>query len=119
MTEEEYRAALEAEMKRIRVEEVVLQSAVSLLNLALRRTGLVEGTADERDLAQAQTAVETVRAMMPQLERALPQQAKPLRDGLSQLQMAYVRAGGTAPGPDEGAALAPQPPPPSAPSAEA
>jgi hypothetical protein len=97
MTEEQYRAALEAEMKRISIDEVVLQSAVSILNLGLRRTGLMQGTEDEKDLAQAQTAIEVVRAMMPRLEAAVPEQAKALRDGLSQLQMAYVRAGGTAP----------------------
>ena len=109
MTEEQYRAALEAEMKRIKVEEVVLQSAVSILNLGLRRTGLMQGTEDEKDLAQAQTAIEVVRGMMPQLEAAVPDQAKALRDGLSQLQMAYVRAGGTPPA--EGGQEPPAPPP--------
>ena len=118
MTEEQYRAALEAEMKRIKVDEVVLQSAVSIINLGLRRTGLMQGTEDEKDLAQAQTAIEVVRAMMPQLEAAVPEQAKALRDGLSQLQMAYVRAGGTAPAaPEEPAPAAsgPQQPEPEGP----
>ena len=39
-TEEELRAAYEAEMKRLRVEQVLLESVVSLVNIGMRRSGL-------------------------------------------------------------------------------
>ena len=53
-TEAELRAAYEAEMKRLRVEQVLLESVVSLVNLGMRRTGLAPGTEDEREPAQAE-----------------------------------------------------------------
>ena len=54
-TEEELRAAYEAELKKIRVEQILLDQVVSLINLGMRRTGLSPGTEDERDLAQRVT----------------------------------------------------------------
>ena len=61
-SEEELRAALEQELKRLTVNDVLLQTVVSLLNLGGRRAGLAPGTEDERDLEQVQTAVEGARA---------------------------------------------------------
>ena len=101
-SEEEVRAALEAEMKRIKVDDVVLQTVVSLINLGGRRAGLAPGTEEERDLDQVHTAIEAVRALLPLLERD-PEVAKelgPIRDAVSQLQMAYAQlSGGGAPQP--------------------
>jgi hypothetical protein len=93
-TEEELRAAYEAELKRLRVEDVVLQTVVSLLNLGGRKAGLVPGTEDERDPGQVQMAVEGVRALLPLIEPQLGADAGQLRDALSQLQMAYARVTG-------------------------
>ena len=39
-TEEELRAQLEEEIRKVRVEDVVLQSAVSILNLSARRIAI-------------------------------------------------------------------------------
>ena len=44
-TEDELRAAYEAELKQLRVEDVVVQTIVSLLNLGGRKAGLAPGTA--------------------------------------------------------------------------
>src|SRR5947209_14539964 len=93
-TEEELRAAYEAEIKRIRVEQILLDQIVSLINLGMRRTGLSPGTEDERDLPQVRLAIEAVRALLPLIEQTAPQQAAPIRDALSQLQLAFVRLGG-------------------------
>jgi hypothetical protein len=93
-SEQELRAAYEAELKKIRVEHVLLEQAVTLVNLGMRRTGMAPGTEDERDLEQVRMAIEGVRAVMPLVERAAPEQAQPIRDALSQLQLAYVRLGG-------------------------
>jgi hypothetical protein len=95
-TEEELRAAYEAEMKRLRVEQVLLESVVSLVNLGMRRTGLAPGTESERDPAQVHLAIESVRALSPLVEQILPEQAGPIRDAVSQLQLAFVKIGGQA-----------------------
>ena len=90
-TEEELRAAYEAEVKKIRVEHVVLENVVTLINLGMRRTGLTPGTESERDPGQVQLAIEAVRQLLPLTEEIAPEQAGPIRDALSQLQLAYVR----------------------------
>jgi len=95
-SEEELRAAYEAEIKKIRVEHVLLEHVVSLVNLGMRRTGTAPGTEDERDPAQVRLAIESIRALMPLLEQTAPQQVTPIRQALSQLQLAYVRIGGQA-----------------------
>ncbi len=93
-TEEELRAAYEEQVKRLRVEHVVLETVVTLANLGMRRTGLAPGTEDERDVEQVRLAIESIRALMPLLEPVGPQQVAAIRDALSQLQLAFVRIGG-------------------------
>jgi hypothetical protein len=93
-TEEELRSAYEAEIKQIRVEHVLLDQVVSMVNLGMRRTGLASGTESERDPGQVRLAIEAIRALMPLIEAAAPEQAGPIHDALSQLQLAFVRIGG-------------------------
>jgi hypothetical protein len=101
-TEAELREAYEAEIKKIRVEHVLLEHVVTLVNLGMRRTGLVPGTEAERDPGQVRLAIEAIRSLLPLIEGVAPEQVGPIRDALSQLQMAYVRIGGQAPpGPSE------------------
>jgi hypothetical protein len=103
-TEEELRAALEEEMRRVTVDDVLLQSAVSLVNLGGRKAGLAPGTEGERDLVQVQAAIDGVSALLPVLEARGREEVKPIRDALSQLQMAYTRlaaGSGEPPKPDE------------------
>jgi hypothetical protein len=102
-TEEELRAAYEAEIKKIRVEHVLLEHVVSLVNLGMRRTGLAPGTEDERDPQQVRVAIEAIRVVVPLIEQVAPEQVAPIRDALSQLQLAFVRIGGKVEG-DESAA---------------
>ena len=56
-SEEELRAQLEEEIRKVRVEDVVLQSAVSILNLSARRIA----KDDERDLEQAKVGIDAAR----------------------------------------------------------
>lgn len=113
-TEEELRAAYEAELKQLRVEDVVIQTIVSLLNLGGRKAGLAPGTEDERDLVQVAMSIEGVRRLMPFVEEALGPDGQQLKDALAQLQMAYVRLGGGPPPPGAapGQPLVPEPPAP-------
>ncbi|HTZ65096.1 MAG TPA: hypothetical protein VMB51_13405 [Solirubrobacteraceae bacterium] len=127
-TEQELREAYEAELGRITSAEMVLQAAVSLLNIGGYRLGLASGpgadAGPERDLDQVRDAIDGVRGLMPVLERAMPAEIAPLRDALSRLQMAYAReaaqtaaaapstpAGEPAPAGDPAAAPPPQPNP--------
>jgi hypothetical protein len=90
-SEEEMRAALEEQMRRITVQDVLIQTVVTLINLGGRRLGLAgpPEQAGDKDLEQARLAIEGARALVP----LLPQEADlgPVRDALSQLQMAYVQ----------------------------
>ena len=101
-TEEELRAAYEAEIKKIRIEQILLENIVTLVNMGMRKTGLMPGTEDERDPAQVQLAIEGVRTHLPLVEVFAPEQAKPIQDALAQLQMAFVQASGGTPGPGAG-----------------
>lgn len=102
-TEEELRA-YEAEIKKIRVEHVLLEHIVTLVNLGMRRTGLAPGTESERDIGQVRLAIEAIRAVLPLIDQAGAPQAAQIRQALSQLQLAYVRIGGAAPAPGAAAA---------------
>jgi hypothetical protein len=92
-SEEELRAAYEAELKRLRVEHVLLDNVAAVVNLGMRRTGLVPGTESERDPAQVRLAIESVRALLPVLEQSAPAQIGAIRDAVSQLQIAFVKMG--------------------------
>jgi hypothetical protein len=101
-SEEELRAAYEAELSRISSADMMLQAAVSLLNIgsfklaprqpAAGAEGQPPERADASELEQVRDAIDGVRALLEILERRLPGgELKPLRDALSQLQMAYAR----------------------------
>ena len=47
------------------IEDVLIQTVVSLLNLGARKAGLVPGSEDERDLEQVRKAIEGARALLP------------------------------------------------------
>ncbi len=112
VSEEELRAAYEAQLKELRVEDVVVQTLVSLINLAGRKAGLAPGTEDERDPEQLRMAIDGSRALLALVEDQLGPDGASLKEALSQLQMAYVQMGGTAPEatPEQPGAAAPEPP---------
>jgi len=86
-TEEELRAAMEEQLKDLRVEDVLLQTTVTLVNLAARRLGLAAGP-EERDIGQARLAIEGARGLLPLMP---VEQSDQIREAMSQLQMAYAR----------------------------
>jgi hypothetical protein len=93
-SEEELRAAYDAQIKKLRVEHLIIENVVTLVNMGMRRTGLAPGTEDERDAEQVRLAIESIRALVPLLEQIAPDQVAPIRDAVSQLQLAFVRIGG-------------------------
>jgi hypothetical protein len=93
---EEELAALEAEMDRISVDDVLLQTIVSLVNLGARKAGLGGPEGPKADLEQTRQAIEGARALLPLLEARHGDKLGQIRDALSQLQMAYVQQKGKA-----------------------
>jgi hypothetical protein len=91
---EEEIQALEAELEKLTVDDVLLQTVVTLLNLGARKAGLAEGT--EPDLPQVQRAIDAARALLPLLEADHGEHLGPVRDALSRLQMAYAQKSGAA-----------------------
>jgi hypothetical protein len=93
-SQEELRARLEEQLRKVRVQDVLLESVASILNLSARRIA----KEDERDLEQARIGIEAVRAVTELLE---PEPREQVRNALSELQMLYAReAGGGGAGPE-------------------
>src|SRR3954451_9773745 len=107
---EEQIRAFEEQLKRLRVEDVLVQTLVTFVNLGARRLGLT-GEPESRDLDQAKLAIEGARALMPLVPG---DELAPIRDALSQLQMAFAQEAQGVPEPPPDA---PQPPPAKPPAA--
>ena len=105
LSDEEVRAQLEEEIRKVRVEDVVLQSVVSILNLSARRIA----KDDERDLDQAKVGIDAARALVDLVE---PEAQAQLRQAISELQILYAKHAGEGPageGGDESASGPQQP----------
>jgi hypothetical protein len=90
-TEEEIRERIEEQIRKVRVQDLLLESMVSVLNLAARRIA----KEDERDLEQARVGIEAVRAVLGLLD---PEPARQVQTALSEVQMLYAKhAGGASP----------------------
>jgi hypothetical protein len=98
-TEEELRAAYEEQLKQIKVDDVLIQTILSLINLGSLRAGVVPGNESEADPQQLRQAIEGVRALLPLVEPALGPDARQIRDAVSRLQMEYARLAGGATAP--------------------
>jgi len=95
-SEEEIRARIDEQLRKVRVQDLLLESVVSVINLSARRIA----KEDERDLEQAKVGIDAVRAIVGLLDE---EPAKQVRDALSQVQMLYAQhAEGAAPGPAGG-----------------
>jgi hypothetical protein len=86
-SEEEIRASLEEELRKLRVQDLLMQSVASIANLTARRIG----KEDERDLEQARVGIDAVRALVDLLPEEAAHQ---VREALSQLQVLYAQAAG-------------------------
>jgi len=83
-SEEEMRRRLEEQLRQVRVQDLLLESVASILNLSARRIT----KEDERDLEQARLGIDAVRAVVDMLE---PDPRKQVQSALSELQMLYAR----------------------------
>ena len=112
-SEEELRA-IEAEMEKLTVDDVLLQTLVTLINLGARKAGLATPPGEEgakRDLEQTRQAIDGARALFALLEPRHGKELGAVKDAVSRLQMAYVQlSGGTPPPAAEPKPEAPQEP---------
>lgn len=91
--EERLARELAEEMRKLRVEDVLIQTLVTVSSIGFRRLGLTPDTTDDRDLEQSRLAIETLRALTPVLEQVVP--AELIRDfnsSVASLQLAYAKA---------------------------
>lgn len=95
LSEEELRQ-LDAELDRVHVDDVVLQTIVSLINLGARKgaVGAPPEAGRQPDREQLGIAIEGARALLAIVEPRHSAKLGPFRDALSQLQMAYANAAG-------------------------
>jgi hypothetical protein len=87
------------ELRRLRIEDVLIQTLITVSSIGYRRLGLTEETRDDRDLQQAKLAIDAMAALTPVLESVVP--AELIRDfnqSVANMQLAYAQAAA-----DEGA----------------
>ena len=93
MTEEELARALAEELRRLRIEDVLIQTLITISSIGYRRLGLTEDTKDDRDLQQAKLAIETMTALTPVLESVVPEELiRDFNQSVASLQLAYANA---------------------------
>lgn len=83
-SEEELRAQIEEQVRNLRVEDLILQSAISILNISARRLA----KEDERDLAQAKAGIDAARGLAEHVPEEARQQ---LLQAVSELQLLYAK----------------------------
>jgi hypothetical protein len=80
---------LEEELKSLKVGDLLVQTLYTVSSLGYRR--LAEG--DDRDLEQAQLAIEALRALLPVLDGAVPEELiRDFKQVTANLQLAYADA---------------------------
>ena len=87
-------------MERLQVDDVLLQTLVTLINLGARKAGLATPPGQDgpkADLEQTKQAIDGARALIPLLEERHGEDLGQVKAALSQLQMAYVRLSGATP----------------------
>jgi hypothetical protein len=93
--EEQLARELAEELRRLRVEDVVIQTLITISSIGYRRLGLTEDTKDDRDLEQAKLAIDTIVALTPILENVVPNELiRDFNQSVASLQLAYVQAAG-------------------------
>ena len=72
--QEQIARELAEELRRLRVEDVLVQSLITISAIGYRRLGATPDTQDDRDLEQTKLAIETMRALTPVLSEVVPEE---------------------------------------------
>lgn len=87
-SDEELVRQLEEELKKLKVSDLLVQTLYTVSSLGYRKL-----SAEDRDLAQAQLAIEALRALLPLLEGAVGDEiVRDFKQVTSNLQLAYADA---------------------------
>jgi hypothetical protein len=84
---------LAEELRKLTVQDVLVNTLMTVSSIGYRKLGMTEESRAERDLEQTQLAIETMQALTPVLEKFLP--AELVRDfasAVANLQLAYAGA---------------------------
>jgi hypothetical protein len=93
--EEQLARELAEELSRMRIEDVLIQTLITISSIGYRRLGLTEETKDDRDLQQAKLAIDTMAALTPVLESVVPDElVRDFNQSVASLQLAYAQAAG-------------------------
>ena len=88
VSEEELLEQLETDLKKLKVSDVLVQTVFTVSSLGYRRLG-----EDDRDLEQARLAIESLRALLPVLKGAVPDQVtRDFEQLVANMQLAYAKA---------------------------
>jgi hypothetical protein len=86
---------LAEELRKLRVEDVLVNTLIQVSSIGYRRLGLTDDTREDRELEQARLAIETMRALVPVLEGFLPKElVAGFQEQIANLQLAYAKAAG-------------------------
>ena len=85
---------LAEELRKLRVEDVVVNTLVHVSSIGYRRLGLTEDSRDERDLPQTALAIETMQALVPVLDGLPAPGARGELRGADRQPPARLREGG-------------------------
>ena len=79
---------LEEELKKVKVSDLLVQTLYTVSSLGYRKL-----SAEDRDLEEAHLAIEALRALLPVLEGAAPDElVRDFKQVTSNLQLAYADA---------------------------
>ena len=93
--DEQLARELAEELSRLRIEDVLIQTLITISSVGYRRLGLTEDTKDDRDLQQAKLAIDTMVALTPVLENVVPEElVRDFNQSVASLQLAYAQAAG-------------------------
>ena len=88
LDEEELNARLEDELRKLRIQDVLVQTTFTLASLGFHRLG-----EEDRDVEQGRLAIEALRALLPVLREAVPPSVtRDLNQTIANLQFAYAKA---------------------------
>jgi hypothetical protein len=91
------------ELRKLKVEDVLVNTLLSVSSIGYRKLGLTEDTREDRDLEQARLAIETMKALTPVLEKFVPPElVRDFNTSVANLQLAYAKAASETAGSEDG-----------------
>lgn len=91
--QERLAAELAEELRRLRVEDVLVNTLLTISSIGYRRLGLTDDTREDRDLEQSRLAIETMRALTTVIEQVVPAElVAEFTSSVANLQLAYAKA---------------------------